>query len=158
MGLLASCKLLDKEHGQEITTKSFGDKETFWLGLAAMGSRIGWADDYRTGVIGVSELVSVGKWKVCSVQVLHVDEFGHPAWLNGGLSKNKYFNENSLAELKEYSLQTDNTDVNSKWVSSGKEVWCYVSTEEPSVLSEVVRSNVRKSGELYLQAVNFLNK
>ncbi|KAF6821430.1 glycosyl transferase [Colletotrichum plurivorum] len=78
---------------------TYGDKETWWLGLEATGSRYSFSRHYggmagwRVPMQGVQTDVT----QVCSFSIAHVDEEDALLWYNGGLLKNKMGNATEFA-------------------------------------------------------------
>jgi hypothetical protein len=91
----------------EVTFKlTYGDKESWWLGLELSGSGYRFEDHYG-GIVGWGETFTVDKAdkegkneegkegeveeqaKVCSFVIAHADENDELLWYNGGLLKNK---------------------------------------------------------------------
>ncbi|KNG87437.1 hypothetical protein ANOM_004259 [Aspergillus nomiae NRRL 13137] len=74
---------------EEVTYKiTYGDKETWWLGLELTGATYEFSGHYG-GIVGWGEVDSRGQNKVCSFVIAHVDAKDRLLWYNGSLLKNK---------------------------------------------------------------------
>lgn len=92
MGLLHTCWQNSYEVREEITYKiTYGDKETWWMGLELAGSPYEMGKHYG-GIVGWEAVEDDGRHKVCSFVIAHVDETDKLLWYNGGLLKNKKVN------------------------------------------------------------------
>ncbi|KAF9157225.1 hypothetical protein DFQ26_008963 [Actinomortierella ambigua] len=91
-GLLAICKMNDRRERDHVTYRqSWGDKETFWIGLEMVQEPYAFTP-YYGGVIG--DFGDHGeKDRICGNQ-LHFMADGRPIWWNGGLLRDKYAKEN----------------------------------------------------------------
>lgn len=88
MGLLHTCWQNSFEVRDEITYKiTYGDKETWWMGLEMAGSEYAMGRHYG-GIVGWED-----DGKVCSFVIAHVDEGDRLLWYNGGLLRNKLVNQ-----------------------------------------------------------------
>lgn len=91
---------------EEVTYKiTYGDKETYWIGFEATGSKYSFSPHYG-GIVGwlrpptkKQEEKSESKRnddeqvRVCSFVIAHVDQKDRLLWYNGGLLKNKAINQ-----------------------------------------------------------------
>ncbi|KAJ6443436.1 alpha 1,3-mannosyltransferase [Purpureocillium lavendulum] len=110
---------------------TYGDKETWWLGLELVGagyefeqhygSIVGWERDTQDDDNGA------GGGGVCSFVIAHTDEDERLLWFNGSLLKNK------LADPESYKVPT-------AWMTDG--VWQKGATKES--MSCMVGAEVRK--------------
>ncbi|KAB8212131.1 mannosyltransferase putative-domain-containing protein [Aspergillus parasiticus] len=74
---------------EEVTYKmTYGDKETWWLGLELTGASYEFSGHYG-GIVGWDQVDSRGRHKVCSFVIAHVDAKDRLLWYNGSLLKNK---------------------------------------------------------------------
>lgn len=135
---------------------TYGDKETWWIGFEATGSKYAFSQHYG-GMIGWlapkeekekrSEMKPEDgqegakeqeKSKVCSFVIAHVDETEKLLWYNGGLLKNK------LADQTEYDVPT-HWMMDQEWKKGSKqEMSCMVGTEVNEV-SEQEREVLRRT-------------
>ncbi|KAG5809967.1 hypothetical protein H9Q74_007267 [Fusarium xylarioides] len=86
----------------EVTYKiTYGDKESWWIGFEATGSKYAFSSHYG-GIVGwlgpkKAELDAEKKKdeevRVCSFVIAHVDQSEKLLWYNGGLLKNKAVNQ-----------------------------------------------------------------
>ncbi|KAK2009298.1 hypothetical protein LZ32DRAFT_608588 [Colletotrichum eremochloae] len=70
---------------------TYGDKETWWIGLEATGSAYSFSRHYG-GVIGWQKPIEgeqADRTQVCSLAIAHVDEADNLLWHNGGLAINQ---------------------------------------------------------------------
>ncbi|KAM0264105.1 hypothetical protein ACHAQJ_000850 [Trichoderma viride] len=92
---------------EEVSYKiTYGDKETWWLGLELAGSRYEFEKHYGS-ILGWEKEDSNDDNAVCSFVIAHVDERDKLLWYNGSLLKNK------LADPHGY-------DVPMFWMMDGK--------------------------------------
>lgn len=97
MGLLHTCWQNTWDVRDDVTYRiTYGDKETWWMGMEMTGSTYAMARHYG-GIVGWEETDQragkPGKPKVCSFVIAHVDEADKLLWYNGGLLKNKLVND-----------------------------------------------------------------
>ncbi|KAG8668395.1 hypothetical protein FPOAC2_07679 [Fusarium poae] len=80
----------------EVTYKiTYGDKESWWIGFEATGSKYSFSPHYG-GIVGWMKDKPNDKKKdvrVCSFVIAHVDQDEKLLWYNGGLLKNKAVNQ-----------------------------------------------------------------
>jgi hypothetical protein len=89
MGLLHVCWQNTYAVREEVTYKiTYGDKESWWLGLELAGASYEMEKHYG-GIVGWEERDAEGRAKVCSFVIAHVDDSDRLLWYNGGLLKNK---------------------------------------------------------------------
>ncbi|KAK3938890.1 mannosyltransferase putative-domain-containing protein [Diplogelasinospora grovesii] len=96
LGLLHTAWQNTEPVREETTYKlTYGDKESWWLGLELAGSQYAFEKHYA-GIVGwmhengtTSKKKDDGKKRVCSFVIAHVDEEDKLIWYNGGLAKNK---------------------------------------------------------------------
>ncbi|KAK1594594.1 mannosyltransferase putative-domain-containing protein [Colletotrichum navitas] len=92
MGLLHICWQNTYEVRNAWTYRiTYGDKETWWIGLEATGSAYSFSRHYG-GVVGWQKPVEseeAGRMQVCSLAIAHVDETDGLLWYNGGLEMSK---------------------------------------------------------------------
>ncbi|KAF7559015.1 hypothetical protein G7046_g5142 [Stylonectria norvegica] len=149
---------------EEVTYKiTYGDKETWWIGFEATGSRyafshhyggmVGWIEEpHETRDTQESQTPALNPLpketrdgdkepkpvRVCSFVIAHVDEGDHLLWYNGGLLKNK------LANQTEFEVPT-HWMMDQEWhKGSKKEMSCMVGTEVDE-LTEHERDILRRS-------------
>jgi hypothetical protein len=108
VGLLATCLLNVDRIRDEAYKHMYGDKETFWIGFEIVGEPYSF-NPYIPGSISTDQSVDdQGASKICSVQMVHVDENYNPIWINGGLTENKNFgHKTTVPEYKYYLLETN---------------------------------------------------
>jgi hypothetical protein len=99
MGLLATCKLLDKDERLLTQKLVWGDKEMYWIGFETVQEQYGF-NNYLPGNIGIirdKEMPAPTNAEGATItgvppkivpelcgRMLHVDEQGIPFWWNGG--------------------------------------------------------------------------
>ncbi|KAK3337727.1 mannosyltransferase putative-domain-containing protein [Cercophora scortea] len=90
MGLLHTCWQNVYDVRMEATYKlTYGDKETWWMGLELAGVDYEFEKHYAA-MVGWEETADEnGRRKVCSFVIAHVDAEDRLLWYNGGLLKNK---------------------------------------------------------------------
>jgi hypothetical protein len=115
-GLLGSCLLNDHQHRDYTWTKVYGDKETFWLGMAMAGLPYGF-NPHFVGKVGAT---NARRSFVCGSPLLHVGADGLPFWLNrafrdDGLSRQIKI-DRPLGILEAYALDNGK----GKWFRYGK--------------------------------------
>ncbi|GAB1201319.1 hypothetical protein APSETT444_010710 [Aspergillus pseudonomiae] len=102
VGLFHICWQNSYEVREEVTYKiTYGDKETWWLGLELTGASYEFSGHYG-GIVGWDQVDSRGRHKVCSFVIAHVDAKNRLLWYNGSLLKNKV--KSSMAN--EYEIPT----------------------------------------------------
>lgn len=113
MGLLHTCWQNSFEVREDITYKiTYGDKETWWMGLEMAGAPYDMAR-YYGGIVGWKEKwAKDGSDKVCSFVIAHVDTADRLIWYNGGLLKNK------LTDKKHYEVPTS-WQIDGVWEKGG---------------------------------------
>ena len=89
MGLLHICWQNSYEVREETTYKiTYGDKESWWLGLELAGAQYEFSKHYG-GIVGWETVDEQGRRGVCSFVIAHVDSQNRLLWYNGSLLKNK---------------------------------------------------------------------
>jgi len=89
IGLLHVCWQNSLSVREEVTYKlTYGDKESWWLGLELAGATYEFEKHYGA-IVGWEENDDQGKDKVCSIYIAHVDEKDQLLWYNGGLLRDK---------------------------------------------------------------------
>ncbi|KAE8406851.1 mannosyltransferase putative-domain-containing protein [Aspergillus pseudonomiae] len=89
IALLHICWQNSHDVREEVTYKmTYGDKETWWLGLELTGATYEFSGHYG-GIVGWDQVDSSGRHKVCSFVIAHVDAKDRLLWYNGSLLKNK---------------------------------------------------------------------
>lgn len=87
---------------EEVSYKlTYGDKETWWLGLELAGSGYRFEEHYGSMLGWEKEMQSnddKAETRVCSFVIAHMNEKGNLSWYNGGLLKNK------LVDLETYQV------------------------------------------------------
>ncbi|GMG48303.1 unnamed protein product [Aspergillus oryzae var. brunneus] len=95
---------------EEVTYKiTYGDKETWWLGLELTGATYEFSGHYG-GIVGWEQVDSRGRHKVCSFVIAHVDAKDRLLWYNGSLLKNK----GKSSMTNEYEVPT-NWMIDAEW-------------------------------------------
>ncbi|RTE78043.1 hypothetical protein BHE90_007475 [Fusarium euwallaceae] len=88
----------------EVTYKiTYGDKESWWIGFEATGSKysfsphyggiVGWLESTEQDEDNVDKSKREEEVRVCSFVIAHVDQTDKLLWYNGGLLKNKIVNQ-----------------------------------------------------------------
>ncbi|TDZ27553.1 Alpha-1,3-mannosyltransferase MNT3 [Colletotrichum sidae] len=133
---------------------TYGDKETWWMGLEATGSRYSFSRHYG-GMVGwriPKRPVQDDMTRVCSFVIAHVDEIDALLWYNGGLLKNK------MANATEFEVPT-HWMMDQPWVKGArkKDMSCMVGTNvreltehEKSVLGRSMEAAKDADSELEL--------
>lgn len=113
MGLLHTCWQNSYEVREQITYSiTYGDKETWWMGLEMAGSGYEMAQHYG-GIVGWEQKGEKGTSdKVCSFVIAHVDASDRLLWYNGGLLKNK------LTSATEYEVPS-HWQIDGTWEKGG---------------------------------------
>jgi len=129
-GLLHVCWQNTKVVREEATYRmTYGDKESWWLGLELSGASYEFERHYAA-IVGWEEpdRDAEGTSKVCSFVIAHLDEKDDLLWYNGSLLKNKG-----------RSNMTNEYDVPLKWMVGGQ--WQKGATKQD--MSCMVGSDVR---------------
>lgn len=88
IGLLHVCWQNTHAVREEVTYKiTYGDKETWWMGMELAGARYEFSPHYG-GIVGWADMDG-DKRSVCSFVIAHVDASDQLLWWNGSLLKNK---------------------------------------------------------------------
>lgn len=86
---------------------TYGDKETWWMGLEMAGSAYAMARHYG-GIVGWEETdPGTHRQKVCSFVIAHVDDADRLLWYNGGLLKNKLTNDTEYEVPDKWMIDAD---------------------------------------------------
>ncbi|KAJ3383302.1 hypothetical protein HDU92_004271 [Lobulomyces angularis] len=185
VGLLATCSMFLEERKGEFYIS--GDKETFWMGLAAVEEDFEFFDYSTTGIPGVIEVPTLEELElenkvkteirkpkdlIISSQILHTDENYHPLWMNGGLI-NKLKPEKGIIKFSHFILEAQSD----KWRHLIKKVdgeegkfidtnmyslECdkkvkFLNLNCPIPLEEVFVDIFKKCGDVYLKYDQFLH-
>jgi hypothetical protein len=154
IGLAASCFILmDKHMKDEFKKVSHGDKEAFWIGFSITETPFSFVHNYQTGAIGEATTRidnGVTIYSVCTVQIMHPDQFGRPLWINGGLSRNKWKVLDVLKNIEVYLLEPGNWQADKD--PNGGGGFCLESKEKPLEFDSEMRKTIDASGKLYLVA------
>ncbi|KAF9969642.1 hypothetical protein BGZ73_007930 [Actinomortierella ambigua] len=104
-GLLAICKMNDRREREHVTYRqSWGDKETFWIGMEMVQEPYAFTPFYG-GVIG--DFGDAGeKDRICGNQ-LHFMADRRPIWWNGGLMRDKYADNKRYLKYQGYLYDED---------------------------------------------------
>ncbi len=97
LGLLHVAWQNTKSVRDDVTYKmTYGDKESWWLGLELAGSKYEFEKHYG-GIVGWPQNATDGKGgvEVCSFVIAHLDQADQLLWYNGGLLKNKMTQPNT---------------------------------------------------------------
>ncbi|KAH8901940.1 hypothetical protein BR93DRAFT_954223 [Coniochaeta sp. PMI_546] len=107
-GLLHTCWQNSFEVRDDCTYRiTYGDKETWWMGLEMAGADYEMARHYG-GIVGWEERhAEDGSPKVCSFVIAHVDEADRLLWYNGGLLKNKLTNDTEYEVPDRWMMDAD---------------------------------------------------
>ena len=103
VGLLAICSLNTLREREILYQVTYGEKETFWMGFEAVHIDYDF-NNHMPGVIG--GFSSRTPNRICCKQILHLDYFGQPLWMNGGLYVDKSIHSGFL-EMEHYGVETD---------------------------------------------------
>jgi hypothetical protein len=140
VGLLATCSFNVHALRDHTYERVFGDKETFWLGFEAVQELYRFFP-HLPGTIGISE-VKNGNSRICSRQILHLDERGHPLWINGGIRESKYDNKSPLAVMKEWAVEPG------RWELTSGNLACLISYKRPTPISTDLAKIIDSSGKI----------
>ncbi|KAL0935447.1 glycosyl transferase [Colletotrichum truncatum] len=104
---------------------TYGDKETWWMGLEMTGSKYSFSRHYG-GMVGwriPMKGEQTDMTQVCSFVIAHVDELDTLLWYNGGLLKNK------MGNVTEFEVPT-HWMIDQQWVKGArkKDMSCMVGT------------------------------
>ncbi|KAK2044510.1 hypothetical protein LZ31DRAFT_522606 [Colletotrichum somersetense] len=108
---------------------TYGDKETWWIGLEATGAAYSFSRHYG-GVIGWQRPADeggdneqAGRTQVCSLAIAHVDEADGLLWYNGGLEMSK------MGEPADFEVPT-HWMIDQQWLKGEKkkDMSCMVGT------------------------------
>ncbi|KAK2774489.1 glycosyl transferase [Colletotrichum kahawae] len=110
---------------------TYGDKETYWIGLEVTGSKYSFSRHYG-GMVGWRfpiRGVQTDMTQVCSFVIAHVDEMDNLLWYNGGLLKNK------MGNATEFEVPT-HWMIDQQWVKGAKkkDMSCMVGTNVRELL------------------------
>ncbi|UKZ56518.1 hypothetical protein TrVGV298_010355 [Trichoderma virens] len=122
---------------------TYGDKETWWLGLELAGSKYEFEEHYGS-IVGWEKEGSPDDKAVCSFVIAHTDEKDKLLWYNGSLLKNKLVDPNGY-EVPLYWM------MDGKWEKGGKkDMSCMVGEtrrrltgEEISILQHSIEAALR---------------
>lgn len=81
--LMAVCVLNAPPRRDQLYQVVYGDKETFWMGFETLNTPFQFGS-LSAGVIGTP----VQDKRICCKQILHVDDFAEPFWMNGAKDGN----------------------------------------------------------------------
>lgn len=141
-GLLAVCLLNSGKTRTEAYKHMYGDKETFWIGFEMVNQDYAF-NPKAPGAVGVADPKS--KNEVCSIQLIHVDALSRPAWINGGLLKNKFFDDTTLVELNEFLIEPGT------WRFISGNAGCLRGHQKPTLLTDMERDTMAKSLVIFSQ-------
>jgi hypothetical protein len=79
-GLIGTCLLNDHQHRSVSYSQVYGDKDTFWLGMAMANLSYG-LNAAPVGQVGVAD---AARSYVCGGSLLHLTHDARPFWINGG--------------------------------------------------------------------------
>eukprot|EP00158_Paraphelidium_tribonemae_P004365 Partr_v1_DN26716_c0_g1_i1_m9094 putative Mannosyltransferase putative len=102
LGLLATVMINVDKVRKEVYSNSWGDKETFWIGPEMIQEPYEFSSK-PAGAIGPRN--AENPKKICSPQLLHVDERGQPLWFNQWILKDRFEWEKGFAELDYWSME-----------------------------------------------------
>ena len=146
-GLLATCLLNVDEVRNVAYSHMYGDKETFWIGFEIVREPYGW-NPFIPGAIGKHTVTKDGMYEICSVQMIHVDEFERPVWINGGMAKNKLLGDFSIQPFEEYLLESRHNSLKSSdWSMHGTE-FCMKSPEKPNKMTSWGLDVIKKASPI----------
>ncbi|PYI08774.1 hypothetical protein BO78DRAFT_395367 [Aspergillus sclerotiicarbonarius CBS 121057] len=135
MGLLHICWQNSYEVREETTYKiTYGDKESWWLGLELAGAQYEFSKHYG-GIVGWENVDDQGRRGVCSFVIAHVDSKNRLLWYNGSLLKNK----GQTGMENEYQVP-DKWMIDAEWVKGARKQdhSCMVNGEVRSLTPEEI--------------------
>lgn len=141
-GIMATCFLNVGSVRTESYRHMHGDKETFWIGFETVQDDYVF-NKYPSGSIGIAKERTDDKSEVCSVQLLHVDRWQRPLWLNGGLFQNKNTHDHALVTLKHWLIGPGT------WHFEHGYLACLVSNHSPQTLTVSEQQIFNSSIELF---------
>lgn len=117
---------------EEVSYKlTYGDKETWWLGLELAGSEYGFERHYGS-ILGWEKEKNPDEEAVCSFVIAHVDAEDKLLWFNGGLLKNKLADPNGYAVPIYWMMD-------GKWEKGGKkDMSCMVNEKRRRLTGEEI--------------------
>ncbi|KAL7918012.1 glycosyltransferase family 71 protein [Trichoderma austrokoningii] len=134
---------------EEVSYKiTYGDKETWWLGLELAGSGYEFEKHYGS-ILGWEKEDDKENNSVCSFVIAHVDERDQLLWYNGSLLKNK------LADPHGYEVPIF-WMMDGKWQKGGKKDMSCMVDEQVRRLSGEEISVLQRSIEMALQVDELL--
>ncbi|SPO00584.1 related to MNT3 - alpha-1,3-mannosyltransferases responsible for adding the terminal mannose resi [Cephalotrichum gorgonifer] len=140
VGLLHVAWQNTREVREEVTyTITYGDKESWWLGLELAGSGYAFEAHYAAMIGWPSGSGEDGEAKLCSFVIGHLDERERLLWYNGGLLKNKKV-DGTLFGLPTHWM------VDGTWLKGARrtQMSCMVG-ERSSELAEEEKEVIRRS-------------
>ncbi|KAJ9160818.1 Glycosyltransferase family 71 protein [Coniochaeta hoffmannii] len=146
MGLLHTCWQNMFDVRDDCTYRiTYGDKETWWMGLEMAGSGYEFSGHYG-GIVGWEETHEDGKRKVCSFVIAHVDAEDRLLWYNGGLLKNKLTDPELYEVPAKWMIDAD-------WLKGGSKeaMSCMVNGEVRSLIEgerTVLVRSIEKAREM----------
>jgi predicted transcriptional regulator len=140
VGLLAASAFNVKSLRDHTYRRVFGDKETFWLGFEAVREHYQFFP-HLPGNIGQSTDKN-GKYRICSRQILHLDESGQPLWVNGGIQESKYEEDSPIANMREWIAEPG------EWELVGGNMACLSSFRKPNPLNRDLTRIITSSGKI----------
>ncbi|KAL3897270.1 MAG: hypothetical protein SGCHY_003532 [Lobulomycetales sp.] len=151
-GLVASCVFFFEENlKRQLGKYTHGEKEAFWIGFEITGNTFAWASEHKVAAIGSAK--KHGKLnEICSVQMMHLDEFDKPLWINGGLSENKHHSQVELKEMKQY-VHEPGVWASAWFWDSGDPYICLQTSQTPIDFTVEERRIIQEQGNLYLDFV-----
>lgn len=111
---------------------------------------------YNPGAIGIPHKHGPHSWKLCSVQIAHVDESKRLVWLNGGLTRNKYDANSPPSNFMSYHVEPHHPK-SGQWVMGDQNIACLTIEQTPLRTTEEDRRIFQESGKILLETRAFLN-
>ena len=149
LGLLATCLLNVGEIRDYAYDRVFGDKETFWLGFEAIQEQYIFHAPLP-GAAGAAKSLSGGEFEICGRQLIHVDAFGIPLWVNGGIAVSKYDPKSDMAPLTHFLSEPGS------WTLHAENRACLKRTAPAIEFSAEMQDLIRKSGQMIMDERKYI--
>ena len=129
--LLLTCKLnCDKEREEVLWKETHGEKEAYWLAMEMIADYQYKFNQFPASIIGHknAKVDRNGKIllenRICG-NLMHLNYFGKPFWINGGLLQDKNSNNVKLSSFSYWSMEDQNIEIN-QWEN---EKQCLISSQ-----------------------------
>ncbi|KAF2153472.1 glycosyltransferase family 71 protein [Myriangium duriaei CBS 260.36] len=153
MGLVHACWQNSVAVRDEVTYRmTYGDKETYWMGLEMSGATYEF-EEYYASIVGWEEAEKDGSKKVCSFVIAHPDEKKRLLWYNGSLLKNK-----GIEEMMHEYQTPESWMYDATWQKGGRkqDMSCMVG-RDPIPLTEEEKDTLSRSIEAARQLDVIMN-